>query len=217
MLVGGKDARGNDNVVKKHLKKEDRYLHADLHGAPSCVLKNQTGFELESQTTHSSTQVIPSFKIIDKMSSEIDDSLTLKAASLALAWSRSWNAGGAHGTVYWVKPGQVSKTAETGEFIGKGAFIIRGERTWFRNLNLEIGLGLISVNGVPLLASSTAEEIREIAQRYVVIRPGTIKKDQFANKLYKATGLSTDEILSVLPGNVELVEDGNMFQFEAEK
>jgi len=134
-----------------------------------------------------------------------------------LAWSRSWNAGGAHGTVYWVKPGQVSKTAETGEFIGKGAFIIRGERTWFRNLNIEIGLGLISVNGVPLLASSTAEEIREIAQRYVVIRPGTIKKDQFANKLYKATGLSTDEILSVLPGNVELVEDGNMFQFEAEK
>ena len=74
---------------------------------------------------------------------------------------RSWNAGGAHGTVYWVKPGQVSKTAETGEFIGKGAFIIRGERTWFRNLNLEIGLGLISINGVPLLASSTAEEIRK--------------------------------------------------------
>ena len=70
---------------------------------------------------------------------------------------------------------------------------------------------------MPLLASSTAEEIREIEQRYVVIRPGTIKKDQFANKLYKATGLSTDEILSVLPGNVELVEDGNMFQFEAEK
>tara|TARA_B100001769_G_C22101588_1_gene594746 strand:- start:229 stop:2346 length:2118 start_codon:yes stop_codon:yes gene_type:complete len=217
LLVGGKDAKGNDNVVKKHLKKEDRYLHADLHGAPSCVLKNQTGFELESRTTHTATQIIPSFKIVDKVSSDIDDSLTLRAASLALAWSRSWNAGGAHGTVYWVKPGQVSKTAETGEFIGKGAFIIRGERTWFRNLNLEIGLGLISINGVPLLASSTAEEIREITQRYVIIRPGTIKKDQFANKLYKATGLSTDEILSVLPGNVELVEDGNMFQFEAEK
>ena len=35
LLVGGKDAKGNDAVVKKHLSGADMYLHADLHGAPS--------------------------------------------------------------------------------------------------------------------------------------------------------------------------------------
>ena len=30
-----------------------------------------------------------------------------------------------HGIVYAVKPAQVSKTAQTGEYVGKGAFIVR--------------------------------------------------------------------------------------------
>ena len=46
LLVGGRDAKGNDAIVKKHLKSEDRYLHADLHGAPSCALQSQRGLSL---------------------------------------------------------------------------------------------------------------------------------------------------------------------------
>ena len=33
LLVGGKDAKGNDAIVKKHLSGSDMYLHADIHGA----------------------------------------------------------------------------------------------------------------------------------------------------------------------------------------
>ena len=33
LLIGGKDAKGNDAIVKKHLSGADMYLHADLHGA----------------------------------------------------------------------------------------------------------------------------------------------------------------------------------------
>ena len=33
LFIGGKDAKGNDTLVKKHLNSTDLYFHADLHGA----------------------------------------------------------------------------------------------------------------------------------------------------------------------------------------
>ena len=44
LLIGGRDAKGNDAIVKKHLTSNDMYVHADLHGAPSCSLKLKDGF-----------------------------------------------------------------------------------------------------------------------------------------------------------------------------
>ena len=43
LLIGGRDAKGNDVVVRKHLTSNDLYFHADLHGAPSCSLKLKDG------------------------------------------------------------------------------------------------------------------------------------------------------------------------------
>ena len=40
LILGGRDARTNDQLVKKHLKEGDRYAHADIHGAPSTVIKD---------------------------------------------------------------------------------------------------------------------------------------------------------------------------------
>src|SRR2546423_12949245 len=40
LILGGRDARTNDQLVKKHLKDGDRYAHADIHGAPSTVIKD---------------------------------------------------------------------------------------------------------------------------------------------------------------------------------
>jgi predicted ribosome quality control (RQC) complex YloA/Tae2 family protein len=31
-------------LVKRYLRKGDVYVHADLHGAPSVIVKNKTGF-----------------------------------------------------------------------------------------------------------------------------------------------------------------------------
>ena len=43
LFIGGKDAKGNDVLVRKHLSTSDLYFHADLHGAPSCSLKLKEG------------------------------------------------------------------------------------------------------------------------------------------------------------------------------
>src|SRR5438094_8985368 len=40
LILGGRDARTNDQLVKKHLKEGDRYAHADVHGAPSTVIQD---------------------------------------------------------------------------------------------------------------------------------------------------------------------------------
>ena len=211
LLVGGKDAKGNDSVVKKHLSNEDMYLHADLHGAPSCSLRSSQGFALEERRPAHLPPDIPAYRLVDKLE---DTALTKdklqQAAVLALSWSRAWNGGGAHGTVYSVKPAQVSKSAQTGEFVGKGAFVIRGQRTWYKDMDVRIGIGIIAVNGVPMVVSGTPEHILSVCQRYAILSPGLTKKDQLANKIYRTTGLSTDDLLSVLPGACDVIDEHGM-------
>ena len=103
LVMSGRDARSNDQLVKKHLKPADRYAHADIHGAPSVVIK-----EGESATEQ-----------------ELEE-----ACAFALAHSKAWTAGASEGTAYWVLPDQVSKMAQAGEFVPRGAFIIRGRRNY---------------------------------------------------------------------------------------
>ena len=218
LLVGGKDAKGNDAVVKKHLSGSDMYLHADIHGAPSCSLRASQGFVVDENRPSHIPEDIPTFKLVDKLGDEkITDEKLIEAATLALCWSRAWASGGGHGTVFAVKPAQVSKTAQTGEFVGKGAFIVRGQRQWFRDLDVKIGVGIVAINGVPLLMSGTPELILSICSRYAILTPGITKKDRLANRIYKNTGISTDEILAVLPGPCDIMEETGIFSpFKAE-
>ena len=212
LLVGGKDAKGNDSVVKKHLSGSDMYLHADLHGAPSCSLRATQGFALEERRPSHLPADIPAYRLVDKLGDErINEEKLNQAAMLALSWSRAWNSGGSHGTVYSVKPAQVSKTAQTGEYVGKGAFIVRGQRTWYKDLDVEIGIGIVAINGVPLMMTAAPDEIRAMCPRYAVLRPGLTKKERIANQIYKVTGLSTDDLLGVLPGACEVVEEQGIF------
>ena len=111
---------------------------------------------------------------------------------------------GAHGTVYSVKPAQVSKSAQTGEFVGKGAFVIRGQRTWYKDMDVRIGIGIIAVNGVPMVVSGTPDHIQAVCPRYAILSPGMTKKDQLANAIYRNTGLSTDDLLAALPAPATL-------------
>ena len=212
LLVGGKDAKGNDAVVKKHLSGSDMYLHADIHGAPSCSLRATQGFVVDENRPSHIPEDIPTFKLVDKLGDErITDEKLIEAATLALCWSRAWASGGGHGTVFAVKPAQVSKTAQTGEFVGKGAFIVRGQRQWYRDLDVKIGIGIVAINGVPLLMSGTPELILSICSRYAILTPGISKKDRLANRIYKNTGISTDEILAVLPGPCDITKESGIF------
>ena len=43
LVLAGKDAQQNEILYKKHLRKGDIYVHADLNGAASVIIKNKAG------------------------------------------------------------------------------------------------------------------------------------------------------------------------------
>ncbi|MCJ7794940.1 MAG: fibronectin-binding domain-containing protein, partial [Methanoregulaceae archaeon] len=86
--------------------------------------------------------------------------------------------------VYSALPPQVSKTPETGEFISRGSFIVRGERTWYRDTPLGIAIGLrlepqAAVIGGPISA------IKEHAKACVELRPGPYEPNDVAKKVLR--------------------------------
>lgn len=42
-MIGGRDQQQNELIVKRYLRAGDLYVHADLTGASSVVIKNPTG------------------------------------------------------------------------------------------------------------------------------------------------------------------------------
>lgn len=218
ILIGGRDAKSNDALVRKHLASHDRYVHADLHGAPSCSLRLRDGFATDEHPLVPPPEGVLALRLVQDLEGEVpSDEATTQAAQLALAWSRAWAAGSGGGQAYWVRPSQVSKQTETGEALARGAFVVRGQRTWFNDLPLELAVAPALVNGIPLLVSGTRDAIEALAAtieppaRWALLGPGRGRKEPLANKLREVTGISVDDILGVLPGACEVKEDHGLF------
>jgi predicted ribosome quality control (RQC) complex YloA/Tae2 family protein len=180
VVLGGKDAKSNDMLVKKHLQPGDRYAHADVHGAPSIVVKMKEGFT--EKTLH-------------------------EACEFAVATSRAWNAKIGSAAGYWVLPEQVSKTPQSGEFLAKGAFVIRGRRNYSDKLQIKLGIGETEFERERKIMCGPEGAIRARCKRYLLIRPGRMDKNDFAKKLSDTFQVPIEEIQSILPpGDVDIVE-----------
>jgi len=180
IVLGGKDAKSNDMLVKKHLAPGDRYAHADVHGAPSVVVKMKEG--VTEITLH-------------------------EACEYAVATSRAWNAKIGSAAGYWVLPEQVSKTPQSGEYLAKGAFVIRGRRNYSDKLGIKLGVGEIEFEGSRKIMCGPESAVKKHAKRFVIIRPGSLDKNTLAKKLSDVFEVPIEEIQSILPpGDVEIVE-----------
>ena len=218
LLIGGRDAKGNDVVVRKHLSSHDLYFHADLHGAPSCSLKLKDGLAPNQNPSEAIPEGVASLQIVQNLADgtedarELSESLHSEAAQVAVCWSRAWGSGGAAAVAFHARPSQGSKTTESGESLGRGSFVVRGKRNWHRDLPLELAVGMAVVNGVPMPVSGTPSTISEYCQRWVKVTPGREKKEAVANRISKATGLVQDDLLSCLPPGNCSVEDHGLIQ-----
>jgi len=183
IVVGGRDAKTNDQVVKKYLKDKDRYCHADVSGAASIVVKNNSEDD------------------------EISIDSLEEACQFAVIFSKAWNAKVGAATAYWVKPDQVSKTPQSGEFLARGAFVIRGKRNYVANLKLLMAVGAIEYQGKHKLMAGPVETIKVFSKSYVILAPGNEKKNVIANELSKLFNVVVDDILTILPsGGFTIVE-----------
>ncbi|KAJ3368709.1 hypothetical protein GGF31_006133 [Allomyces arbusculus] len=130
LVLGGKDMHQNETLVKRYLRPGDVYVHADLHGAPSVVIKNLGSKSTENESGPS--QGWP----------EIPPSTLAQAGTMALCQSRAWDSKIVT-SAWWVWWHQVSKTAPTGEYVSTGSFIIRGRKNQLPPAQLVYGLGIL--------------------------------------------------------------------------
>ncbi|MDR0522867.1 MAG: NFACT family protein [Candidatus Methanoplasma sp.] len=177
LVIAGRDAHSNDNIVKKHLKERDVFAHADVHGAPSVILKDGAAAPPE----------------------DLRD-----ACAFALAQSKAWVAAMAEGSAFWALPDQVSKTPNAGEFVPRGAFIVRGKRNYEHHLAMELAVGEVLYEGHRKVMCGPVR-LFEGSGKYVVIRPGRGKGGKTAGELAKSFAVPEEEISRILPpGDAEI-------------
>jgi predicted ribosome quality control (RQC) complex YloA/Tae2 family protein len=178
LVIAGKDAHTNDNIVRKHLKDTDVYAHADLHGAPSTILKD---------------------------GQKASDSDLREACNFALAQSKGWVAALTDGSAYWVYPDQVSKTPEAGEFVPRGAFIIRGKRNYEHHLPIELAVGEILYQKERKVMCGPVDSVKAQSEKYFVIVPGRGKAGKTAALMAKELDVPEEEVSRILPpGDCEI-------------
>jgi len=111
------------------------------------------------------------------------------------------------GSAYWVKPEQVSKTPETGEYLPKGAFVIRGKRNYVK-CDIEAGIGKVMVKEEEKIMGGPPSAVKKWASKWVIVTPGERKKDEVANELAKKFSVDVEKIQKSLPpGNVKIKEE----------
>jgi len=200
LVIGGRNADENEALVKKYMDGNDRFFHAQAHGGPVTVLK-ATG---------------PSEK-----AREVDfpDSSLEEAAQFAVSYSSVWKDGRFAGDAYMVDPDQVSKTPESGEYIEKGGFVIRGDRTYFRDVSASVTVGIQCepetrvIGGPPSAVEPRAEttlrlEPGKFAQNDAAKRCYRKLKDRFADESFVRKVASPDKIQEFLPpGGSSIVEE----------
>jgi len=201
LVLGGKNVRSNDRLVKKHLKGSDRYAHADTSGAPSVVIKSERYVlmpKLEEITAETGTAAGAEEPVFDGKTME-------EACLFAACFSRAWAQNLGAISAYWVLPSQVSKTPRSGEFLAKGAFVIRGKRNHVRT-SMRLAVGPLEIDGMRKAMCGPESAVRAHCDKLAVMIPGETKKTGAAAQLARAFGLDTDELVSVLPGDVRIVE-----------
>ena len=184
LVVAGRDAVSNEVLIKKHAGDGDVVFHADVTGAPFVVIKTA-----------------------GKPPSE---QCLLEAGEFAAAFSRGWREGFASVDMYWVRPDQLSKGGPSGESVGKGAFVVRGERNWMRGVPLRLAVGAVSeAEGKAKFVGGPVSVVKAQTSVFVVIVPGDMSgKELFRRVLgMLARKLPKNVREEILKSSVEQVRD----------
>lgn len=158
LVVGGRDADTNEEIFKKYMEKRDIVFHTQTPGAPLTVVK--TGGK------------------------EVPDSTLQEVSQFAVSYSSLWKAGQFSGDCYWIKSEQVTKTPESGEYLKKGAFVIRGERNYFKDVPLGIAVGL-ELKGETRIIGGPASSVRKHGDYILEIIPGKFNQNDISKKIYR--------------------------------
>ncbi len=203
LCVGGRDASTNEIVIKKHTNPTDVVFHTEAPGSP--------------------------FFVIQTEGKKPGEETLIETAQATASYSRAWKLQISAVDAYWVTPEQLSKTPNTGESLGHGAFVVRGRRnTYAARPELAIGVvdaganaeiavdkesdaGNASTGNIPeagMVMGGPVKAIEKHCTKRVIIRQGDEKPSDAAKRIAKIIGAQIDDVLRVLPsGGIKIVED----------
>ena len=157
LVLAGRDATTNEQLIKRYTEPHDIVLHADVHGAPFVVVK-----------TEGRTPGEESIK---------------QAAEAAVSRSKAWASGMGSGDAYWVKPEQLSSSAPPGEYLARGMFMVIGRRNYLKGVELRLAVGAVEKEGQIQLVGGPTEAVKSQTARYVEIVPGKTPASKLSKQI----------------------------------
>ncbi len=165
LVLGGRNADQNEELVEKYLERGDLFFHTQAHGGPATVLKAADPSESARDVT------------VPERSRE-------EAARFAVSYSSVWKAGQFADDVYMVDHDQVSKTPESGEYLAKGGFAVRGDRTYFRDTPVDVAVGIQCEPSTRVVGGPSAP-VETQAETTVAVEPGRFAQGDVAKRIYR--------------------------------
>jgi predicted ribosome quality control (RQC) complex YloA/Tae2 family protein len=171
LVIGGRSADQNDELYSKYFEANDLFFHSDIFGASAVILKGglESGREIR-----------------------------IEAAQFAASFSSAWESAQTTVDVYSLRKEQVTKGRNEGA-LGKGSFLLKGEREWYRNSTLELvaffneKFGKVEI--APLITAKKLE-----LKRYVMLSVGKTKKSDAAKYISRELGYhNIDYIMQHIP------------------
>ncbi|QSS61401.1 DUF814 domain-containing protein [Histoplasma capsulatum] len=116
----GRDVQQTEILYRRHLKRGDVFVHADVQGAIPVIVKNKPG----------------------TLDAPIPPGTLSQAGNLCVATSTAWDSKAVMGA-WWANANQVSKTTPLGEYLVTGGFVICGEKNQLPPAQLLLGFAVM--------------------------------------------------------------------------
>jgi predicted ribosome quality control (RQC) complex YloA/Tae2 family protein len=190
LAIGGRDSSSNSAIIRKHLGRDDKVFHAEIFGSPFFVLKDVPGD-------------IP-FDTINEV------------AHATVCFSRAWREAMYGMSAYWINPDQVKKSAPSGQFLTRGAFVLEGQKNFVKVPELKLAVGILEKDGYYMITCGPPDPIKKICICFAIIQPGNNEMPEVAKKLRTefirlqegiAKQFTIDDFVRVLPaGTTNITE-----------
>ncbi len=157
LVLAGRDSSTNELLVNHYTDNEDVVFHAEIQGAPFVTVKTA--------------------------GRKPGDSTISEAAVAAASYSRAWSSGFASADVYWVNPEQLSKKPPSGQYLGKGMFMVYGTRNYVKGVSVRVAIGVLEKENELRLIGGPRTAVEAKTHSFVELCPGKTRSAALAKKI----------------------------------
>jgi hypothetical protein len=180
LVLAGRDASTNEVLINRYTEEEDIVFHAEIQGAPFVTIK--TGGRLPGDET------------------------LLEAAEAAASYSKAWSSGFTSADVYWVNAGQLSKKPPSGQYLGRGMFMVYGQRNYMKPIPLRVAVGIIANENELKLISGPRAAVENRTSYFVELVPGKTRSGELAKRIIHKLSKKVSESVAKTIKNLTLDE-----------